>query len=181
LPENHGCPNLFLPNHWSRRVKDQLWRDYGAPADRDKFTYTYDRNSNRLYRENTVTADLDGDKDEILVADREYGEAWGLTPVGNWDGFEDDAGPGDGDYVDASDLDQDRTHNLVNEIDTNNDHSDGPDAGAGIRHYPLSRLEPEPAEHPRNRTGGTLPATRGLCLARQFPPRRDEALPASNG
>ena len=21
LPENHGCPNLFLPDHWSRHVK----------------------------------------------------------------------------------------------------------------------------------------------------------------
>jgi len=136
LPENHGCPNLFLPNHWSRRVKDQLWRDYGAPADRDKFTYTYDRNSNRLYRENTGTADLDelyaydnlnrlttfhrgdldGDKDEIVVADREYGEAWDLTAVGNWEDYQIDH-DGDGDYDDgAGDLDQDRTHNLVNEI-----------------------------------------------------------------
>ena len=24
LPENHGCLNLFLPNHWSRRVKSAL-------------------------------------------------------------------------------------------------------------------------------------------------------------
>jgi len=24
LPENHGCPNLFLPNHWSRHVKSAL-------------------------------------------------------------------------------------------------------------------------------------------------------------
>jgi len=23
-PENHGCPNLFLPNHWSRHVKSDL-------------------------------------------------------------------------------------------------------------------------------------------------------------
>jgi hypothetical protein len=24
LPENHGCLNLFLPNHWSRHVKSAL-------------------------------------------------------------------------------------------------------------------------------------------------------------
>ena len=24
MPENHGCPNLFLPNHWSRHVKSAL-------------------------------------------------------------------------------------------------------------------------------------------------------------
>jgi len=24
LPENHGCPNLFFPNHWSRHVKSAL-------------------------------------------------------------------------------------------------------------------------------------------------------------
>ena len=24
MPENHGCPNLFLPDHWSRHVKAAL-------------------------------------------------------------------------------------------------------------------------------------------------------------
>ena len=24
MPENHGCPNLFLPDHWSRHVKSAL-------------------------------------------------------------------------------------------------------------------------------------------------------------
>ena len=24
MPENHGCSNLFLPDHWSRRVKSAL-------------------------------------------------------------------------------------------------------------------------------------------------------------
>ncbi|MGB2936669.1 MAG: hypothetical protein WBD05_00495 [Phycisphaerae bacterium] len=83
-------------------------------ADLDEL-YAYD-DLNRLttfYR-----GDLDGDKDEIVVADREYGEAWDLTPVGNWEDYQIDDN-GDGDYVDASDLDQDRLHNLVNEIDGN--------------------------------------------------------------
>ncbi len=38
------------------RVVDQLWYDYGASANRDRFTYGYDRASNRLYRENTVVS-----------------------------------------------------------------------------------------------------------------------------
>ena len=24
MPENHGCPNLFLPDHWSHHVKSAL-------------------------------------------------------------------------------------------------------------------------------------------------------------
>ena len=60
------------------------------PADRDKYTYGYDRNSNRLYRENTVTADLD----ELYA----YDHLNRLTTFHR------------------GDLDQDRTHNLVNEI-----------------------------------------------------------------
>ena len=24
MPENHGCSNLFLPNHWNRHVKSAL-------------------------------------------------------------------------------------------------------------------------------------------------------------
>ncbi|HUS44754.1 MAG TPA: hypothetical protein VM219_01785 [Phycisphaerae bacterium] len=52
------------------------------------------------------------------MADCEYGEAWDLTPVGNWEDYQIDAN-GDGTYTDADDLDQDRTHNLVNEIDGN--------------------------------------------------------------
>ena len=35
------------------RVVDHTWYDYGASANRDRFTYGYDRAGNRLYRENT--------------------------------------------------------------------------------------------------------------------------------
>jgi len=48
------------------RVITQTWYDYGALADRDEYTYGHDRNSNRLYRENTVTTD----KDELYAYDR---------------------------------------------------------------------------------------------------------------
>jgi len=36
------------------RTIDLLWRDYGASTDVDRFKYTYDRNSNRLSKENSV-------------------------------------------------------------------------------------------------------------------------------
>jgi len=42
-------------------------------------------------------------------------EAWGLSPVGNWTGWQLDANADD-DYTDATDLAQARTHNLVNEL-----------------------------------------------------------------
>jgi len=67
----------------------------------------HDRNSNRLYRENTETTDkdelyaydrlnrlttwhrgnLNGTKDEIPTTEsnRVRGQAWGLSPTGNWD------------------------------------------------------------------------------------------------
>jgi RHS repeat-associated protein len=117
------------------RVVDQLWYDYGASEDRDEFTYGYDIRHNRLYRENTLHAgldelyaydysnrltgfqrgDLNEDRDEIPTNDRNRGQAWGLDSVGNWSDFQTDA-DGDGDYTDAADLDQGRTHNLANEI-----------------------------------------------------------------
>ncbi len=47
------------------RVVQQLWRDYGASQDRDKFTYGYDRAGNRLYREHCVPSG----KDEFYTYD----------------------------------------------------------------------------------------------------------------
>ena len=42
------------------RVVQQLWRDYGASADRDSYGYAYDRNSNRTYKDNDVSAGKQG-------------------------------------------------------------------------------------------------------------------------
>ena len=47
------------------RVVDQRWYDYGASADRDRYTYGYDRASNRTYRENTIASA----KDEFYTYD----------------------------------------------------------------------------------------------------------------
>jgi hypothetical protein len=41
------------------RVVQQLWRDYGASEDRDKFLYTYDRNSSRTAKDLTLTTFMD--------------------------------------------------------------------------------------------------------------------------
>ena len=110
------------------RVVDQLWYDYGASADRDRFTYGYDRASNRLYRENTMASGKDEfytydevnrlatfDRGDLNVGKtaicgtpvRE--EDWGLDMTGNWSDFLQKTSG-------STDLDQDRTHNEVNEI-----------------------------------------------------------------
>ena len=88
------------------RVVDQLWYDYGASADRDRFTYGYDRASNRLYRENTVASGKDefytyDDVNRLATFDRGRPERqqdaisgtpvqeedWGLDMTGNWSDF----------------------------------------------------------------------------------------------
>ena len=40
---------VYPPAVWWGRVIQQWWYDYGASDTRDKYTYGYDRNSNRLY------------------------------------------------------------------------------------------------------------------------------------
>ena len=110
------------------RVVDHLWYDYGASADRDRFTYGYDRASNRLYRENTVASgkdefytyddvnrlatydrgDLNANKDAISGTPVKE-EDWGLDMTGNWTDFLQKTSG-------TTDLNQDRTHNPVNEI-----------------------------------------------------------------
>jgi len=104
------------------RIVQQLWRYYGGtPADRDKFIYTYDRNSNRTTKDLTLTAGLDekyaydslnrltsydrGTLDSGNITSKVRNEAWGLTPTGNWNDYQVDA-DGDGNYTDATDLDR---------------------------------------------------------------------------
>ena len=75
--------------------------------------YHYD-NLNRLTA--YELGNLNEDKDEITSgANRDRGEAWGLSPTGNWSDYQIDA-DGDGYYHNAADLDQTRDHNTVNEI-----------------------------------------------------------------
>jgi hypothetical protein len=106
---------------------DQKWYDYGASAVRDQYTYGYDRASNRLYRENTVSSgkdefytyngmyqlknfdrgDLNAQKTAISGTPARE-EDFDLDPTGNWAGYVQKTS---GTTV----LDQDRTHNKVNE------------------------------------------------------------------
>ena len=110
------------------RVVDHRWYDYGADEVRDQYRYGYDRASNRPYRENTVAStkdefytydgmnrlaafdrgDLNAGKTAISGTPvRE--EDWSLDMTGNWSGFVQKTSG-------TTDLDQDRTHNGVNEI-----------------------------------------------------------------
>ena len=110
------------------RVADQKWYDYAASSDRDRYTYGYDRASNRIYRENTIASgkdefysydgvhrlknydrgDLNAGKTAISGTPvRE--EDWGLDATGNWRDYAQKTSG-------STDLDQDRAHNKVNEI-----------------------------------------------------------------
>ena len=68
VKEDYEQPDVRLEYFFDRaysgfdrfgRVVDQRWYDYGASADRDRYTYGYDRASNRLYRENTTASGKD--------------------------------------------------------------------------------------------------------------------------
>lgn len=135
-----GTTGTFAGLDRFSRVIDQRWvTTGGSPTDLDRIKHGYDRNSNRLYRENTVatanttnfdefytydglnrlvTADrgtLDGGKTGLVSNSRTFKQNWSLDPLGNWSTFQEDAN-GDGDYTDAGDLNQTRTHNKVNEL-----------------------------------------------------------------
>ena len=116
------------------RVIDQRWYDYGASADVDRFKYGYDRASNRIWRENTVSKALttpvyldefytyDGlqrlktfDRGQLngtstgISGTPTKEEDWPLDPLGNWSNFVQTSSG-------TTDLIQDRAVNKVNEI-----------------------------------------------------------------
>ena len=114
------------------RVVDHRWYDDGSASDVDHFQHGYDRAGNRLWREHVSAAvpqdELYSYDDLHRLVDTQRGtlnagrtaltagslalrQAWGLDAVGNWSSFDEDD---DGDGV--WDLDQTRSHNLVNEI-----------------------------------------------------------------
>jgi len=117
------------------RVVDLLWRDYGSLTDAVRIKHGYDRAGNRLWREDPVAAangknfdelysydgmyqlvsmdrgDMNAGKDAIVAGTKTFAEDWSLDMTGNWSNYKKDD-DGDGTW----DLDQDRTHNQVNEI-----------------------------------------------------------------
>ena len=78
------------------RIVDQLWTNGAGTTTRDEYTYTYDRNSNRLTRANTQNTALsesytyDG-LDRLIDTDRNGSafESWTLDTLGNWSSFTD--------------------------------------------------------------------------------------------
>jgi RHS repeat-associated protein len=139
-----GTSGTFNGLDQFNRVTDQRWQNGtgGTPADIDRYQYGYDLNSNRLYKANVVgTPIVTGGLDEFYtydhlnrLTDMQRGtlngtntgitgtptveQAWSLDPTGNWSGFVTAASG-------ATDLDQTRTSNTVNEI-TNITESTGP-------------------------------------------------------
>ena len=131
---------------WDRfgRIVDQKWRTEDGTV-RDQFQHGYDAAGNRLWRDvgpdmatpptgkdefyaydglNRLTDARRGTLNEGKTALTTTGfrQNWDLDSVGNWGGFKEDTA-GDGT---TWTLAQARSHNKANEIDTNDDHSDGP-------------------------------------------------------
>jgi len=111
-------------------VIDQKWRN-DSSAVKDRYRYGYDRNSNRLYRENVVAGDASASFDELYAYDglnrlaertrgdlnegktaitnEDRGESWTLDQLGNWTQYGADNGV-------ASLLHHNRDNNAANEI-----------------------------------------------------------------
>ena len=120
------------------RVTDDLWtKDLSSDIDYYDVDISYDRNSNitditdNLHRDGSNNRAFDvlytiDDLDRLTKADegtlssgsisnRTRQEVWTLDQLGNWDLFRMDLN-GDIDFSDAGELDDDRTHNVVNEL-----------------------------------------------------------------
>jgi len=124
------------------RNKDNYWYDYDSATDVDRIKYGYDRNGNRVWRENTVAASYGKSFDELYTYDaidrlktmdrgdlsankdaitnKQFAQDWALDATGSWQNFREDD---DGDS--SWDLVQQRTTNRVNEI-TNIAETTGP-------------------------------------------------------
>ena len=123
-----GTPGHYACLDRLNRVDNYWWHDYGADTIRDRCVYGHDRASNRVFRESTNglgmdefytydevnrlanfdRGDLNAGKTAIMGTPvRE--EDWSLDATGNWSNFVQKTSG-------TTDLDQDRTHNKVNEI-----------------------------------------------------------------
>ena len=125
----------FAGNRLTRDIPSSLY----ATNDRDQ-KYTYDG----LHRLKTYEQDYDNPHPN-------FEQEWTLDQLGNWTTFkQNDDGLG------AWELDQDRAHNDVNEIDTNNDHADGP--GASITATTGTNWIDPKYDAAGNMTKGPIPA-----------------------
>ena len=124
------------------RVTNQVWCNYSNSTNKVEIYHGYDRNSNRLYRENGYSSGLHLDElyaydsvnrltnlqrgnlnaayDGIVSGTLAAEERWTLDETGNWTSYQNDT---DGDHSDSSgdwEFDAARTHNKANEITADN-------------------------------------------------------------
>lgn len=113
------------------RIKDVRWRDVSAGTDLSRVKYGYDRDSNRIWRENPTDPNRHydwkyeydglqrlsaGNRGELNsghtgITNPQFGQCWTLDETGNWQGFrQDDTGSGTWSLI------QDRTASPVNQI-----------------------------------------------------------------
>ena len=127
--------NRVISSRWTAKYS-------GGSKDFYDVDITYDRNSNITLAENNVHAGFDieytidglnrlthaeeGTWNGSSITSRSRQQLWTLDQVGNWDVTQLDLN-GDNDFVDTDEYDDDRTHNVVNELtarDVDDDSSD---------------------------------------------------------
>jgi hypothetical protein len=118
-------------DRFNRAVRSRWTRDLTTDVDFYSVDVTYDRNSNITLVEdnvhagfdvsytiddiNRVTQALEGSWNGSSITSKTRDQQWVLDHVGNWNADKVDLN-GDGDFVDADEVDDDRTHNDVNEL-----------------------------------------------------------------
>jgi YD repeat-containing protein len=125
------------------RVTTSKWtKDLTNDVDFYKVDLAYDRNSNIVSAEDQVHTGFDvlytndslnrlvradeGTLSGGSITSRKRDQQWTLTQTGNWEIDKVDLN-GDGDFVDASELNDDRTHNAVNELTARDTDDNGTD------------------------------------------------------
>jgi hypothetical protein len=118
-------------DEFNRVVASRWTKDLATDKDFYSVALTYDRNSNITSADDSVHAGFDvlytmdntnrltraeeGTLGGGSISSRKRDEQWTLNHTGNWDRDKVDLN-GDGDFVDAGELDDTRTHNVVNEL-----------------------------------------------------------------
>jgi hypothetical protein len=118
-------------DRFNRVVASRWTKDLATDKDFYSVALAYDRNSNITSADDSVHAGFDvlytmdntnrltraeeGTLGGGSISSRKRDEQWTLNHTGNWDRDKVDLN-GDGDFVDASELDDSRTHNVVNEL-----------------------------------------------------------------
>ena len=144
MSKQFGSTSGSFPDldRFNRVVTSKWTKDLATDRDFYRVDLGYDRNSNIVSAEDQVHAGFDvlytnDDLNRLVRAEegtlsggsitsRTRDQQWTLTQVGNWDVDKVDLN-GDGDFLDAEELEDARTHNAVNELnarDIDNDSSD---------------------------------------------------------